>query len=49
MREMYKDMFKKKLLTADNLRDIVIYLPLMGITPLDWEYITELQWEVDEV
>lgn len=49
MREMYKDMFKKKLLSADDLRDIVVYLPLMGLSPLDWEYITGLTWEVDEV
>ena len=49
MREMYKDMFKKKLLSADDLRDIVVYLPLMGLTPLDWEHITGLSWEVDEV
>lgn len=49
MREMYQDMFNKKLLSADDLRDIVVYLPLMGLSPLDWEYITDLPWEADEV
>lgn len=44
MKKMYMDLYKKGLLTADNLRDIVNYLPLMGLTPLDWEEITGESW-----
>lgn len=45
MKNMYHDLYNKKLMTADDLRDVVEYLPLMGLTPLDWEEITGLPWE----
>lgn len=49
MRETYKRLYRMGLMTADDIRDIVIYLPAFKLTELDYEYITGLPWKVDEV
>lgn len=46
MKEYYKRYFEGGHMTAEQVKMI---LPMWSWTPLDYEYITGLPWEVDEV
>lgn len=49
MKERYKRLYNMGLMSAEDIYDIVVYVPAFKLTPLDYEYITGLTWEVDEV
>lgn len=44
MVELYKNLYKMGLMKAGDIEDIVIYLPLFKLTPLDYEEITGQPW-----
>ncbi|MBS0949508.1 hypothetical protein JK159_03830 [Weissella minor] len=48
MVELYRNLFKMGLMTANDIEDIVIYMPLFGVTPLDYEQITGQSWPKDK-
>ncbi|MBM7617241.1 hypothetical protein JOC36_000790 [Weissella uvarum] len=49
MKEMYKNFYKMGLMSAQDIYDMVIYLPAFGFTPLDYEEITGQTWPVKKV
>lgn len=44
MKEMYKKFYKMGLMSAQDIYNMVIYLPAFGFTPLDYEEITGKPW-----
>ena len=48
MFDLYNNLYKYGLMKASDIRDMVIYLPAFGLTPLDYEKITGKSWNDEE-
>ncbi|WP_419154085.1 hypothetical protein [Weissella viridescens] len=44
MVELYRNLYKLGLMKDSDIQDIVTYMPLFGLTPLDYESITGKEW-----
>lgn len=44
MLEVYKNLYKMGLMSASDIEDMVIYMPIFGFKPLDYEEITDQPW-----
>lgn len=44
MFDLYKNYFIMGSIDADFLRDVILLMPAMGLTPLDYEKITGQDW-----
>ncbi|MGX7050575.1 hypothetical protein ACWN56_05085 [Weissella viridescens] len=48
MFDLYNNLYKYGLMKASDIKDMVIYLPAFGLTPLDYEKITGKSWTDEE-
>ncbi|WP_157050271.1 hypothetical protein [Weissella minor] len=44
MFDICQDLYNKELLSIEDIRDVVLYSPMFGLTKIDYETITGQPW-----